>query len=137
MSDFALIGDGDPWTPERQRSQDEWRLQRSVVTFLRNACPDGVTFSVPNEGLRTGRAGGRFKQAGMLAGMPDLCLIWRGRAYFIELKAGRRGPTVIQRHVHDLLTAAEAVVLVARSLDEVERGLREAGVRLRATCLAG
>ena len=65
-----------------------------------------------------------------MSGIPDICLIYRGRAIFIELKTQRGAVKVNQRFVHDRLTLAGAVVAVCRSLDDVV-GLLEPMMPLR------
>jgi hypothetical protein len=124
-----------PLPAPRKRGRVEHTLQCAVVQYLRLACPDGVAFAVPNGGHRSPRVGADLRREGLLAGVPDLCLIWRGRALFIELKTPVGGLSRAQRAVHRALVAAGAEVMVCRSLDQVEASLREAGVRLSATCL--
>jgi len=123
-----------PLPAPRKRGRAEHTLQCAVVQYLRLACPDGLVFAVPNGGHRSKRVGADLRREGLLAGVPDLCLIWRGRSLFIELKTPLGGLSKTQRAVHRALVAAGAEVMVCRSLDQVEASLREAGLRLRATC---
>lgn len=42
---------------------------------------------IPNGGMRSKSEAGRFKALGVLAGVPDLQFISRGKTFFVELKA--------------------------------------------------
>ena len=71
------------------RARDEFLLQKAVVQFLRLACPDGLVFAIPNGGHRSVRAGADLKATGLVPGVPDLCLVWRGRS-LLRLQPSRR-----------------------------------------------
>lgn len=89
-------------------------LQSAVFEFLSATLPpECVYFCIPNGDGRMTRA------PGALAGIPDICIIYRGRPIFIELKAKRGAVKMHQRFMHDRLTLSGAVVMVCRSLDEV------------------
>lgn len=62
-------------------------------------------------GLRTGR--------GCIAGIPDMQLIYRGRAYFIELKAVDGVLSPAQQAVATALASCDVPFGVARDVDEV------------------
>lgn len=89
-------------------------LQQSIFDFLRIALPtDAVCFSVPNgDGRMT-------TMPGALPGVPDVCVVYKGRAIFIELKTKTGAVRLSQRHIHDRLTMAGAVVTVCRSVEDV------------------
>ena len=57
-------------------------------------------------------AGGPMQQRGL----PDLLIVYNGRAVFAELKAGRNGPTRLQSIRIDDLRAAGAAAAVCLSL---------------------
>lgn len=105
----------------------ERQLQTAVFGFLRVALPqDAVAFAVPN-------GDGQMTLApGALSGAPDLCVIYQGRAVFIELKTRTGAVRPSQRWVHDKLIAAGAVVSVCRSVKDVEDFLGQI-VPLRAS----
>jgi hypothetical protein len=75
---------------------------------------------------------------GVVPGIPDICLIHRGRALYIELKApghrvgntmkGRGYLSPDQRACHAALRDAGAVVAVCWSLDDVQDALRRWGI---------
>jgi hypothetical protein len=120
-----------------RRRHEEDDLQRSIVAYLRLALPpDGMVFAIPNGGLRSEKVAARLKGTGTLAGMPDLCVIYRSRAYFIELKTRTGVVSAAQRATMRKLIYCGADVMLCRSVDDVERSVRECGVPLRASVAA-
>ncbi len=79
----------------------ERTLQRKIITALRGAGYIACKFESPGQ-----------------RGVPDLLVLWRGRAAFIEVKRPGTAPTVQQRMQMDRLAAAGAVVGVATSVSE-------------------
>jgi len=119
-----------PDRPQRRR-HDEDDLQMAVVEFLRWSLPhDAVWYAVPNGGKRHKREAQRMVSLGVRAGVPDLAIVHRGQPLFIELKAKGGTLSASQQQMIWRLQDAGAVVLLCRSLPEVEQGLREAGVAL-------
>lgn len=120
-----------------RRRHDEADLQASVMQYLALALPDdAVAHHSPGEGKRTKRAQGELKRSGYQTGWPDVEIIWRGRVYFIELKAAQGVVRATQRAMWRRLEYAGAPVMLCRSLGEVERQLRDACVPLRAGVMA-
>lgn len=112
-------------------------LQASVAMFLAHALPpDAVAHHSSNEGKRGWSAQRDYKRSGAVSGWPDFEIMWRGKAYFIELKAPKKYPTPAQRAVHARLREAQCGVVTARSLIEVEMALAVWGFPLRAKCAA-
>lgn len=111
----------------------EEQIQAAVAAYLDAALPDdAVWWHTPNGGHRHPAVAAKLKWQGVKKGVPDVAIIWRGRAIFIELKAhgGRLSPD--QLDMHSDLTVARAVVLpIARSVEEVEAFLRTLGMPLR------
>lgn len=118
----------------KPRAHPEDDLQRGVVRFLKLALPgDAFYFHIPNGGPRHGKARAILTGMGLRAGVPDLCVIHRGHAHFIELKAPGGYPSAVQRQVMRRLIYCGADVCACRSVPDVEAALRSAGVPLRAT----
>jgi hypothetical protein len=116
----------------RQHPEDD--LQRSVVQFLRLALPpDAVHFSIPNGGKRHPREAARMVGLGLVSGIPDICVIHRGRVAFIELKAKAGVMSAAQKEMTRRLVYCGAAVCLCRSVEDVEAQLREACVPLRAS----
>lgn len=124
----------------------EAALQEQVADYFALALPPEVfAFHPMNEGKRGWQAQRAFKRGGGAAGLPDWGILHDGRAYWIELKAprvpGRRGGTLseAQGRCHTRLMDAGCPVVIARSLDDVQRALanwriptRDAAVRRAA-----
>lgn len=97
----------------------EQQMQRQVFAHIRaRAFPGVFAFCVPNGVNSSARIGGIMKSMGVVAGVPDICIIHRATSHFLELKAGRNKPTQQQKDVMDMLALAGARVAVAHSLDE-------------------
>jgi hypothetical protein len=62
-----------------------------------------------------------------------MCIVWRGRPIFLELKAEHGRLSAVQRQVGQKLERAGAEVLVCRTLYAVQEQLRQLGVPLRAS----
>lgn len=84
------------------------RVSRHGVTWW---SVDMSNFADVAPGLRTRR--------GAVAGVPDLMLVYRGRAYFIELKARDGVLSPAQQVVATTLTLCGCPWGVARDVDEV------------------
>ena len=100
----------------------EDRLQISVARFLDVALPDGaVFFHVANERKTVSpQEGARLKQKGVKPGVPDICIVYRARVIFIELKTKDGRVRSSQSEMMSALTMAGAVVNVCRSLEDVQ-----------------
>jgi len=100
---------------------NERLLQKAVVQFLEIALPDDAIFHhSSNEGKRGFKAQREFKESGAKKGWPDIEIIYRGRAIFIELKTATGRMTKEQIAVHNRLMLAGALVATCRSLEGVE-----------------
>jgi hypothetical protein len=132
---------GGAWTlrvPEpAARQYPEADLQHAVMLFLAAALPrDAIAHHSPGEGKRTKSAQAALSRSGYCKGWPDIEIVWRGRVYFIELKAARGVLSAAQRETHRRLVYSGAEVVVCRGVEGVERALRDAGMPLRATVMA-
>jgi len=54
------------------------------------------------------------------AGVPDLAIVYRGRAVWVEVKAPGGQPSEIQKHQMGLLDKAGAIVGVVRTVEELQ-----------------
>ena len=117
----------------RIRNHPEQDLQISIAQYLDIALPDDAAwFAVENGFKRTRAEAGIGKAMGRKPGVPDLCIVRRGQAYFFELKAGRNRPTDKQEAMQQRLMEAGAVVVNIYSLDEMYHALRGLAFPLRA-----
>lgn len=98
----------------------EDKLQRSIVDWVRLVCPTHIIFSIPNGGARSMAEGQMLRLTGMLAGIPDLCLIGPGgKAYFIECKSDSGALSARQRAIIDRFIEMSVPYCVARSVEDV------------------
>lgn len=119
------------------RRHEEDDLQRAIVQYLDRALPsEGIVFAIPNGGKRSKTQAARMKGLGVKAGVGDLCVVYRGRAFFIEVKTQRGVLSVVQRNMLNKLQYCGAPVCCCRSVEEVEAALREACIPLRASVAA-
>lgn len=108
-------------------------LQVAVMEYLAVALPpDAFAFHPVNEGRRSLAFGARLKREGMVAGVPDICVIYQGRAHWCELKSLKGSISPAQKATHKRLRECGCGVMVCRSLADVELFLDGMGVPLRA-----
>lgn len=109
----------------------EEQLHKSVLQFLRLALPaDAVVQHSMNEGRRGFKAQAWLKASGVVAGWPDLQIVWEGHAYFLELKSAKGYLSAPQKACHALLHRAGAAVATVRSLEETHTALTNFGIPL-------
>jgi len=74
-------------------------------------------FHVPNGGNRSAREGAAFKRIGVMAGIPDLCVIGaEGKSYWIEVKTLKGTVSGAQKEVTEKMSALGQTVFIARGL---------------------
>jgi len=108
-------------------------IEYAITQYLEHALPpDALAFHIPNEGQRGGRAQAEFKRSGGRAGVFDRCILWNGKAHFLETKprGGRLSPE--QEEFLVLLEAAGCEGAVVRSVEDVEAELSGWGIPIRA-----
>lgn len=113
----------------------EMQIQGAVADYLDAALPpDAAWFHCPNGGHRHPVVAAKLKAQGVKPGVPDVCIVWGGRAIFIELKAHKGSLSDLQKAMQTRLVLSGAIVFdIARSVDEVEGFLRGVGIPLSAT----
>lgn len=125
------------YDPKLGRQYPEDALQKAVVEWCDWALPDdALCFAIPNGGKRSKVVAALLKATGVKAGIPDLCIVWRGRALFVELKSARGSLSREQREMHRKLTFCGCEVWTVRALDQMEYLLRSLGMPLRAALAA-
>jgi hypothetical protein len=103
----------------RVKRRPEQQLQRAVLEHLAwRGVPNLWWCHVPNGGYRTAVEAAIFKSLGLIPGVPDLLLVYRGQTYGLELKTqgGRLSPTQIA--THEWMRQAGAIVETANGIDE-------------------
>jgi hypothetical protein len=104
-------------------------VQRAVFAHIRaRPAPGVVAWHCPNGGWRSKVEASILAGLGVRAGIPDVCAIKDGRAYFLELKAeGGRLSEAQERMLVDL-RAAGAMATHAHSLDRALAVLEQWGL---------
>lgn len=119
----------------------ERQEQRAVLDWLRLVLPAGaMVFHIANEEASGSAARGRALLGdGVLPGCPDLCVLWQGRAYWIEMKRkGRKAQLRDAQHeAHRLISLAGCKVGVADGPEDADALLREWGVPLKVNATWG
>jgi hypothetical protein len=124
-----------PGGSEQSWTGTEADLQRAARQLLTVALPrhEALFFHVPNGGYRALATAGRLKAEGVVPGVADFIVIWKGRALAIELKACKGRLSKAQQNWGDAFTLAGGCYAVCRSLGDVGAFLDAAGVPLRAS----
>ena len=113
--------------------KEEAREQARLVACLRyhwskifddNIRP--IIFHIPNGGSRDAREASNLKVQGVLAGVPDLCLVLpEGGIIWVEMKAKDGRVSVSQTNLHGHFTELAHRIIVAYSAEEALDKLRE------------
>jgi hypothetical protein len=117
----------------KRRASPEQTIQRAVVAHLKARGAPGLVWThVPLGGYRKPVEGAIFKGLGVRAGVSDLLLWHRGRAFALELKAEGGRPTEQQMQFVSDFNAAGGFGTIASGIDEAIRVLETWGL-LRGT----
>jgi hypothetical protein len=106
----------------------EHEVQKAICKYL--DLKKIFYFAVPNGGHRHIKVASKLKSEGVKAGIPDLCILKDGRAYFIEVKrpktvdSPKGRVTKNQVEVFGKITDQGCKVEVAYSVQDVEEILR-------------
>lgn len=110
---------------------EEAREQCRLVAALRRCWKDlpknrkPIVFAIPNGGQRDAREGANLKAQGVLAGVPDLCIIRpKNVVIWVEMKAkgGKVSPAQLDMHID--MGELEHDVIVAYSAEDAIQKLR-------------
>lgn len=114
----------------------EHQLQTAAYAYLRKALPpEALVWSTDHAGKRSVAAGARMKQRGIIPGISDMFVFWRGTLVALELKSGRNGATDAQDVFGHAVMDNGGRYYVVNSLEHIEAYLRHVGIPLRATML--
>lgn len=101
----------------------EFEIQRAFVMWYVGvpgkiepaALPGVVSWHTPNGGARSGVEAKRFKELGVLPGIPDYWFLW-GRLYGMEFKEAGGRLSASQTALHPRLVAVGALIVTVDSL---------------------
>lgn len=65
--------------------------QSTLVSWFRLTYKDYIIYAIANGGYRDPREAKTLKQTGLLAGIPDLCILTDKGMFFIEMKKRKGG----------------------------------------------
>jgi hypothetical protein len=117
------------FAPPKRNGNAEAQVQAWIVTYIRTIAPDLIVFHPANGGWRSKGEAARFKWQGVLAGIPDLCIVGRdGVVRFIEVKSETGSLSEAQREMRDRLAAMRVPYVVARSIDDVRDAFKRWGI---------
>lgn len=118
----------------RPRSKEEASFQVHLIAVLRARLPDDcVVFAIPNGGSRDAREGYNLKLQGLLAGMPDLGIIYQRITYYLECKSQDGEVSKSQRETFPKIQKAGAPLEVVRTVAEALQRIGEWGIPIKAT----
>lgn len=116
-----------------RRNRTEDKIHGCIAKYLRLAAPPGFFWSSIENRNNGSNEGGRRKQRGCRAGVPDILTIYQGRVLFMEVKAPKGRLHDSQKERIPEIEQAGAGVVIVRSVDDVFHALKEAGVPVKAT----
>lgn len=101
--------------------KSEIQIQAEAFQTLHNTRPEirGLLFHVPNGEQRNKITGMQLKASGVIAGVPDLILLWSGKAYGIEVKTPDGYLSPKQKVIHETWKNNGIEVIVCRSSEEI------------------
>lgn len=102
---------------------NEDRIQKAVVDYFRIQHPEYIVFAIPNGGSRNVREAAKLRRCGVLAGIPDLCVLTPEKPIFIEIKTEGGRLQQSQKDLHPKMEALGYPVAVCRSIDDVKEVL--------------
>lgn len=117
---------GAPATPRRRNKEHSDQVR--VVQRVRAFHPGVVIAAIPNGGDRRPSERVRLAGEGVLAGMPDLCVLRASGGFyglFVEMKTHVGVVGASQRDIARRLNAEGYLCVVARGADEAYRLIKE------------
>jgi hypothetical protein len=106
---------------KRKRKSIEHKEQVRLVQRVRAFYPDVLIAAIPNGGDRTASERLRLHGEGVLAGMPDLCVLKRSKGFgglFVEMKTEVGVVNKQQGCIARQLNEEGYLCVIARSADE-------------------
>lgn len=112
----------------KPRSEDA--LQKTMMQYIKLQYPNLLVLAVPNGGSRHPAEAAKLKGMGVLPGVSDILLIWKGphnetNIGAIELKVGRNKMTPSQIAFKDKWESCGGKFAECRSLEAVIATLKE------------
>lgn len=103
--------------------KSELQIQAAAFQWAWNTYPHTrrLLFHVPNGGYRSKVEAANMKASGVVPGIPDMLLLWKGRAHAFEFKttSGRASPEQVK--VHHAWIDQNIPVYVVRSVEDFKQ----------------
>ena len=107
-----------------RRAHLEQQVQRFVLSHLAwRGVPDLFAFHYPAGGWRSPIEAAIFKSLGVVAGVPDILIVYRGQLYALELKTEAGRVTDIQSDTQAVMKRAGVIVATAHGVDAASHSL--------------
>jgi hypothetical protein len=105
---------------KKKPRRPEQAIQRQCIVWFRCQYPAlrSLLFHVPNGGGRSKSEGAIFKSIGVVAGVPDLLLVYRGIVVAFELKAEGCYLSDAQKILHSDWQRQGIAIFIVKSLDD-------------------
>lgn len=117
---------GEPPPPKKKRTYPESEDQKRVVAWIRKR-PNWLVMRMENALQRTQAQAARDQALGMEPGAPDLVVMFRTFAFFLEMKSTKGAVSEEQEKLHKQLRARGCAVMVGygeqrtiRALEKIE-----------------
>lgn len=100
--------------------KSENRIQQECYMRFNNKYPHlrKLLFAVPNGGARSAREGKLFKDTGTVAGVSDMILLYKTRAFCFELKTEIGTQSALQLDWQKKVEAQDIPYIIIRSSDQ-------------------
>jgi hypothetical protein len=116
----------------RESRREEWIEQAKLAKLLTEYLDPSCTFWTSLENKPISRISGMLqKKRGVRSGLPDLLVLCRRKAIFVELKSRRGGASKVQKQIRAEMLPAGAKWWMARSARAALMALRRSGVPFR------
>jgi VRR-NUC domain-containing protein len=101
------------------KCRSEQQIQKSILDHLAwRGLPELFAFHVPNGGYRPAVEAKIFKSLGVIPGVPDVLILYRGRLHALELKTKGGRLTETQRRTHEDMRRAGAFTATCYGVDD-------------------
>lgn len=106
--------------PEPSNKISEIQLQAAAFQYSWNTYPLTrlCIFHVPNGGSRNAIEGMQLKASGVIAGVPDILMVWLGKTYAFEFKTLTGTVSPQQTAVHIAWANQGIIVKIIRTLEQ-------------------
>ena len=97
----------------------EYQIHKAIADYLTVSLTRGVWWTTFPAGGGGKARGARLKGIGLKIGVPDILIVHKGLAYWMEVKAPKGRVSLEQDAAHEDLWAAGSPTAIVRSVDDV------------------